>query len=151
MTSLLRYLEVAPARITARFDPRPGPLDSWCIVWTGRTVNGYASARWNGPERKLHRALYLELVGPVPDGLVLDHLCRNRACVNVDHLEPVTQRTNIRRGAGLAAAEAQRTHCPSGHPYDETNTYSPPSRPNARYCKTCRRAHQRAYRARRAA
>ena len=68
-----------------------------------------------------HRYAYEELVGPIPEGLQLDHLCRNRSCVNPDHLEPVTCRENLRRGETLNAANLAKTHCPAGHPYAGEN------------------------------
>lgn len=80
--------------------------------------------------------------GPIPEGLVIDHLCRNRGCVNPDHLEAVTQRENILRGEGLAAANARKTHCPKGHPYSGENLYVVPSsgRRQCRICADARRA-----------
>lgn len=151
MLTLREYQDRLPSRIVGRITEMPGPMPSPCFVWTGALSNGYANAKWQGRARKLHRVLYDELVGPITEGLVLDHLCRNRACLNVAHLEQVTQRENILRGEGPAAIEATRTHCPAGHPYDEANTIRIPSRPNARYCRACQRVHQRNYRARKAA
>lgn len=144
----LRPYQGLPARIKNRLVEQPGPLPTPCLVWTGPTVDGYASASWGGRERKLHRVIYELLMGSVAQGLVLDHLCRERACVKVDHLEQVTQRVNILRGEGLAAQQIARTHCPSGHPYDDENTYILPSRPTARYCKECNRLNKRERRAR---
>lgn len=84
-----------------------------------------------------HRVAYEMLVGPIPDGMQLDHLCRNRCCVNPEHLEPVTCRENLMRGTGHAARNAAKTHCPQGHPYDDENTGF--NKSGGRYCKTCNR------------
>jgi hypothetical protein len=83
----------------------------------------------------VHRWVYEQLVGPIPAGLVLDHLCRNPACVRPMHLEPVTQQENILRGQGLAAANAVKTECSRGHPYTEANTYRRPD--GYRDCREC--------------
>lgn len=84
----------------------------------------------------MHRVAYKEFVGPIADEVVLDHLCRNRACVNVAHLEPTTDRVNILRGDTIAARNAAKTHCPQGHPYDEVNTYVRRDG-KGRECKAC--------------
>ena len=84
-------------RVVAKlmFEPMSG-----CWLWTASLgTYGYGSVRFGGQSRGAHRFVYEALVGPVPDGLDLDHLCRNRACVNPDHLEPVTRRVNALRGA----------------------------------------------------
>ena len=101
-------------------------------IWLG--------SRADGTRRKslAHRAVYEEYVGPIPEGLPLDHLCRNPPCVNPAHLEPVTQRVNILRGSTLASVNAAKTHCPQGHQYTAANTYVAKSR--KRYCRACRRA-----------
>jgi hypothetical protein len=78
------------------------------------------------------------LVGPIPDGLVIDHLCRVRHCVNPAHMEPVTDRENVFRGF------AAITHCPKGHEYTADNTYIPPST-GSRECRRCRAEQRRKY------
>ncbi|MGZ6854085.1 MAG: HNH endonuclease [Mycobacteriaceae bacterium] len=89
------------------------------------------------------------MVGPIPRGLELDHLCRNRRCVNPDHLEPVSHRENCHRAElGVAAADIMRsrTHCPRGHKYDQSNTYRTPK--GYRVCRTCHRDRERSRRSR---
>lgn len=87
----------------------------------------------DGERKVVHRIAYELLVGPIPDGLQLDHLCRVRNCVNPDHLEPVTGQENMRRGYF-----GTKTHCPNGHAYDEANTYIfSNTRGRHRQCRTC--------------
>ena len=118
-----------------------------CWQWTA-SLNSYGYGQFherrrvNTPAHIFARRL---LVGPTPPGLVLDHLCGNRACCNPDHLEPVTQRENVLRGVGPTALNAQRTHCVNGHLFDEENTYV---RGHNRECRTCRREAARRYEAR---
>lgn len=88
-----------------------------------------------------HRYAYEILVGPVPDGMDLDHLCRIRKCVNPDHLEPVSRRENLRRGIGLVAANMGKTHCDHGHEFNEENTHR--TAQGYRQCKVCRRAYDK--------
>lgn len=114
------------ARFWSKVD-KAGPLPLWapflgpCWHWTGATSNGYGRVRVD-VDRPAHRFAYELLVGPIPDGLVIDHLCRVRHCVNPAHLEAVTNAENILRGNGFSARHARKTHCPKGHPYDEANT-----------------------------
>ena len=98
-----------------------------CWQWAGTFDAygyGYISVKIDGKwrMRKAHRLMYEFLVGPIPDGLTLDHLCRNRGCIRPAHLEPVTRGENVLRGVGPSATAATVMHCPQGHPYDETNT-----------------------------
>ncbi len=82
----------------------------------------------------VHRVAYELLVEPVPGDLVIDHLCRNTACFNPDHLEPVTDAENILRGVGYSALNAVKTHCPEGHEYTASNTGRAAL---GRYCLRC--------------
>lgn len=113
-----------------------------CWLYTGTTHKGYARVKVEGQRVMLHRALYERVVGPVPDGLELDHLCRVRNCVNPDHLEPVTHAENMARGAW-----AMRTHCRRGHELTAQNTRRHLGR-KERVCHECAQERSRAYRAR---
>ncbi len=108
-----------------------------CWNWTAyKNTKGYGRFAVEASRQVLaHRLAWEWENGPVPDGLELDHLCRNRACVNPDHLEPVTHTENVRRSA------AARTHCRNGHPFDEGNTALSQGH---RRCRTCRNAAERA-------
>lgn len=125
-----------------------------CWLWTAYTnPRGYGQfgigSRTDGTAKVIpaHRWAYEHWVGPIPDGLTIDHLCRNRPCVNPDHLEPVTQGENTLRGDTFQAENLAKTHCPQGHPYDEANTYRYSD--GKRACRECRREHRRRYKRRR--
>ena len=110
-----------------------------CWIWTGyRDGRGYGSFRTAG-HTLAHRFAYELLIGPIPLGMELDHLCRTPACVNPSHLQPVTHAENVRRGmAGkLNNWQARKTHCSKGHPFDEVNTYWYLGK--YRECRTCHR------------
>ena len=108
-----------------------------CWEWQGRrkTKEGYGRI-YDGKDIFTHRYSYEYFREEIPEGLKLDHLCRNPPCVNPDHLEPVTTKENILRGIGLAAVNANKTHCVNGHPFDDVNTYQRPT--GGRGCKICR-------------
>lgn len=136
--------------LMARTDRTPGG----CWNWTAAIdpVSGYGRISVEGSTGYAHRVAFEILVGPIPDGLTIDHLCRNRRCVNPVHLEPVTQRENTLRGTGLSARRAAQTHCQNGHSFDEANTYWFDGH---RTCRVCKREYMSdyhpAWRARRAA
>jgi hypothetical protein len=121
-----------------RMVPRIEFAANGCWVWTGTTSRGYGLVWQDGRRRMAHRALYEAVVGPLPEDLKLDHLCRNKACINPDHLEPVTEAENIRRGISPSAVNARKDRCPRGHVYDYDHTS--PSGRRTRGCLRCRRA-----------
>lgn len=118
----------------ARFWSRVDKTDT-CWNWTGGLSHGYGYTSFDGRVQGAHRVSFQLIAGRIPEGLELDHLCRNRRCVNPVHLEPVTSRVNLLRGEGMSAKNAAKTHCPQGHEYTVVNTYL--WRGN-RLCAACR-------------
>lgn len=111
-----------------------------CWAWLASTnEDGYGRFTLAERQRGAHRVAYEWLVGPVPKGLVIDHLCKNRACVNPAHMQPVTNRENVLRGVSANAINAAKTHCIRGHEFTPENTYRPPKYPTIRQCRECRR------------
>lgn len=117
---------------------RPG-LNGPCRVFRGTKSRGYGRVWFNGAMGLTHRYTWEKVNGPVPDGLVLDHVCRNKACCNPDHLRTVTQSVNAVENVEGSAWQlnAAKTHCPHGHEYVESNVYTHKGR---RSCKTCVKA-----------
>lgn len=113
--------------LDVRFHARYTKAENGCWIWAPVASNGYGTLNVGGVRRWAHRIGYELMVGPIPEGLELDHLCRTPACVNPDHLEPVTHRENLRR--------ARTTHCKRGHPRIE----------GERQCRACRRNYMREY------
>lgn len=124
---------------------RPGYIicENGCWEWVGNVNgSGYGRVRGLGGRSVMaHRLVYEQAVGVIPEGLTLDHLCRNRKCVRPDHLEPVDIKTNILRGFGPPALNARKTHCEKGHPLIPTN--------RERRCRRCTQEKQNRRRAER--
>lgn len=115
-----------------------------CWIWTGNTTGkgGYSRFHYNGRMVVGHRWSYEHHVGPIPDGLVIDHLCRTRLCVNPHHLEPVTNHENaVVRGFGPTAINARKTVCKRGHELVDNGN-------GRRHCPICIRATKNAYKER---
>lgn len=119
-----------------------------CWLWTGSLDrHGYGSFGVRRHTTRAHRYAYELLVGPIPEGLVIDHLCRVRRCVNPAHLEPVTIAVNLARSGALEASRQwalARTHCRHGHEFTPENTFT--NVRGARVCLTCRREQEAARR-----
>lgn len=143
--------------VLARLEPRDQGYESACGVWTGAIGQrtGYGNVKFNGRVWLVHRLVFETIGGPLPAGYVPDHLCHSfadypcaggptcphRACARFDHLEAVTQRVNINRGA-----RRPRPGCPWGHLLVEPNLM--PARLPYRACLSCHRAHARGVTAR---
>jgi hypothetical protein len=128
---------VATERLLTKILLRP---DSGCWEWQAfRDQDGYGTFWLNGENRRAHRASYELFVGPIPDAATLDHLCRNRSCVNPEHLEPVSIGENLMRSpVAPASVNASKTHCArAGHPLSGANLYICPR--GKRECRACRR------------
>jgi len=130
----------ATEQIVARFaskimiDP-----ETDCWYWQGHLSRTGYGEFWVGHERHTaHRWSYLLFVGPLPDELVLDHLCRNRGCVNPKHVEPVTNGENVLRGEGHSALNARKTHCVRNHPLPDERDGS-----GRRICRECKSEESR--------
>lgn len=119
-----------------------------CWLWTGPQQGlGYGQASLNRKPTLVHRMSWKLINGPIPEGLVLDHLCRVRHCVNPEHMEPVTMRENILRGVGRGAINAKKTHCKRGHPLRGYNVVYTiiKKRRIGRHCRECKRKYDREY------
>src|SRR3979409_2218654 len=104
----------------------------WLSKADGGNSHGYGKIRIKGVLWHTHRYMWTVMRGPIPKGMEIDHLCRVRNCVNPQHMEVVTHTENMKRGSWTT-----RTHCPKGHPYDETNTHV--ARNGWRHCRICGR------------
>jgi hypothetical protein len=121
-------------------------LVNGCWLWIGsQKPTGYGLARVDGRTRRVHQVLYQIMIGEIPEGLELDHTCRNPSCINPTHLEPVTHQVNMSRGR-----LASQTHCVNGHEYTPENTYIRPKTVASRDCRICRADRVRKFMLRRA-
>lgn len=130
------------------------PLAAWddvlkdetgCWLWQRQLTRGYGRIWIDGENIGVHVYFYRCLAGDIPEGLVLDHLCRVRNCVNPEHLEPVPNGENVLRGEGLSAQNARKTHCNHGHEFSPANTGR--DKRGDRVCLTCKRENLRRWRA----
>ncbi len=132
-----------------KFLERVNVSDNGCWQWRlALDSGGYGQLEEHGRIFSAHRLAYELFKGPIPQGLTIDHLCRNRGCVNPDHLEVVTMRENIIRGISFAAVNARASHCIKGHPFDLFNTYFLPE--GGRECRMCAIERKRRWMERRA-
>ncbi len=133
-------------RLPLRFWDKVAVQPSGCWAWAGSIDwSGYGQFWMDGSTLGAHRACYLILIGLIPEGCQIDHLCRVRHCVNPSHMEAVTSRENTLRGETLPAINAAKTHCQRGHIYDSVNTFVAGGR---RYCRGCGAIRQANYRQR---
>ena len=128
--------------LVERFWKKVKKTRNGCWLWIAATSKGYGQFSINRIMRPAHRIAYELLVGKIPKDLTLDHLCRNRACVKPNHLEPVTSVENMLRGNGWSGRNHQKTHCLRGHPLIPENLAK---RKNRRACKLCIRIRSRTY------
>jgi hypothetical protein len=128
-------------RFWSKVDLDGATADDDCYNWTGALDRQGYGQFWLGDRSGLaHRVAYELARGPIPDGLTLDHLCRNRKCVRPDHLEPVTIKENTLRGTSPSALHAVKTHCHRGHEFTPENTFLK-ANGKGRECRECRRAY----------
>ena len=116
-----------------------------CHIWMGsRREGGYGWVWWNGHATPAHRARYEREIGPVPDGMMMDHFqCNNKACCNPRHVRPVTPRENTLRGDSIGALNAAKTHCKHGHLLEGRNLLVDGVRRGWRLCRACHYARVR--------
>ena len=132
---------VAKAELQQRLFAKIKMNDISCWLWQGHKTDGYGRIGSNGKTVRTHRAAYQAWIGPIPDGLTLDHLCRNRECFNPVHLQPVTKKENVLRGIGVTAANARKTHCLRGHLLAGINLFQTADR----RCARCEHIRQRGH------
>lgn len=121
-----------------------------CAIFAGKggidPSTGYGRLTVGGVRWRAHRYAWTVERGPIPDGLVVHHVCGNKLCVNPSHMELVTPGEHILRPDSTAGRERAKTHCPHGHPYSRENTFVRPN--GGRFCRECGRIRMRAYKRR---
>lgn len=145
----MELFKKSPFSLRERIEQKiiPEPM-SGCWLWMGSIgSHGYAQVRVKEGTTVVHRILYIEKYGAIPEGLELDHLCRLRCCVNPEHLEPVTRRENIRRGVAPSAKQMRQTHCKKGHLFTKENTQWYKTKYGVgRKCAACQSAYRETHR-----
>ena len=136
-----------PTRFWQYVQARSDGCWHWLSSVRGHVGRKYGAFWYRGKAVAAHRLSFEKLYGPIPEGLTLDHLCRNKLCVNPLHLEPVSVWENIRRGIGPTAQHARQTHCLRGHAFHASNTYYTRGT-GFRYCRACNAERNRSYRER---
>src|SRR5437899_5599175 len=122
------------------------PAGPGCMAWMGALDHkGYGRFSVKGINKFAHRIAFELYIGPIGEGLTIDHLCRSRRCQNISHMEAVTMRTNCLRG-DCWKHQAKKTHCRNGHPFNHANTYR--YKNGHRSCRLCSRRHSATYRKR---
>ena len=147
-------MNTRPKQLGHSGHPRFGEM-AWFHKWLvmgdcwesrGRAVtDGYSQVQINGKTKRLHRAMWELLVGPIPDGMTIDHICRNRGCCNPDHLRVMTQKENNESSPAYRATRSKKdwsvTHCDKGHEWSDESTYVASN--GHRFCRTCNRDSKR--------
>lgn len=135
------------SRLPDRFWSKVDPTPSGCWIWTAYlNGKGYGKFKWEGRMAQAHRVSYEVLVGPIPDGMEIDHTCRTRACVNPTHLEVVEHRVNVERApSAVVWRNRDATHCGCGEPLVTINRHG------KRGCRPCANERNRQYRLRKKA
>ena len=133
------HLDKLPENVASKIgSPQDCGYLTPCWPWIAAKTNGYGVVQHNGRVQRAHRVVRTILVGPIPEGLEPDHLCRNRACVNPEHTEPVSQAENNRRSESASAKHARQSECKRGHPFTPENTYfRKREQKTERFCREC--------------